>query len=248
MPSNLEIALAAGKVALSTWASLRNKNNNVLSSVGRDIKLTNDIVLQRAIVEAISQRSNLPILAEEANAFVPEKNSLTWIVDPLDGTYNCHRGIPFFSTSIALCRGLDPIIGVVVDLPHERIIVGEVGRGCRDNNLDTKVSNTQNINESILSTGFPIAAEFSEFALSRYIEMIRNFKKIRMLGSAALALAYVATGQVDAYYEQNSNVWDVAAGIALVKSAGGRVHIRTDDLNPLRVSVTADNGRINFQT
>ncbi len=242
--TELEIARSVAREVLAYWTTIMPAElNKVLSNERRDVKLKADFELQKIILSALAMRSEIPVLAEEAQLFMPQDEALTWVVDPLDGTFNFHREIPFYSTALALCRGVDPVLGVVVDLPFRRVISGGPGLGCFVNNSPVTVSTTADLTQAVLVTGFPTGADFSTSALSEFVNLVQRFKKIRMLGSAALALAYVATGNADAYIEQNSNIWDVAAGVALVFGAGGRVKQVRSKANPLIVSVTADNGQ-----
>jgi len=218
----LEIAESAAKAA---GARLRNiDREHVLNTNGRDVKHLADITSEQLIVEILSNSSKFSILSEEGGQYGSQTpGDYIWVVDPLDGTVNFSQDIKFACISIALWRGDDPVLGVVYDFNHEELFSGIVGRGAWCNNLRIDASSVRNPAQAILATGFPVARDFSYGALKKFMQQIKAFKKIRLLGSAALSLAYVACGRCDAYTEEDIMFWDAAAGIALVKSAGGFV-------------------------
>jgi myo-inositol-1(or 4)-monophosphatase len=218
----LEIAESA---ATAAGARLRNIDRKlVLDRSGRDVKHLADITSEKLIVETLSSASKFSILSEEGGEFGPQTpENYIWVVDPLDGTVNFSQDIKFACISIALWREDNPVLGVVYDFNHEELFSGIVGRGAWCNNLKIDASSVKNPAKAVLATGFPVARDFSSDALKKFMQQIKAFKKIRLLGSAALSLAYVACGRCDAYTEEDIMFWDAAAGIALVKSAGGFV-------------------------
>ncbi|HIF10878.1 MAG TPA: inositol monophosphatase, partial [Sneathiellales bacterium] len=137
-----------------------------------------------------------------------------------------------------------PVLGVVYDFNRDELFTGIVGRGAQCNGLAIRPSSTQRQQEAVLGTGFPVSRDFAASALREFIEQIRNFRKVRLLGSAALSLSYVACGRLDVYTEENIMLWDVAGGCALVKAAGGRVDLRRGEDYRRPVTVYADNGRL----
>jgi myo-inositol-1(or 4)-monophosphatase len=145
------------------------------------------------------------------------------VVDPLDGTYNYLRGIPQTCVSIGLMRGRDARLGVIYDFNADECFAARRGGSLLLNGHPLQPVWPENRDHAVLITGFPAGRDYSAESLQRFISDIRRFKKIRMLGSAALAMAYVAAGRADAYYEESINLWDIAAGIALVEAAGGTV-------------------------
>jgi myo-inositol-1(or 4)-monophosphatase len=198
---------------------------------GRDIKLEADFRLEDAIVAAIRKKSAYPILSEERGlvAGTLGREPYRWIVDPLDGSLNFHRGIPLSCISIALWKGTEPVLGVILDVGRRELFTGLVGRGAWLNGEKIKVSDVRERSRAVLCTGFPISSDFSQEALRRFVANARSFKKVRMLGSAALMLAYVASGRADCYQEDSIRIWDVAAGLALVKAAGGGMRVTFSD-------------------
>lgn len=151
----------------------------------------------------------------------PENN---WIIDPLDGTTNYIHQVPVFSISVALTLGNSLAIGVVYEINRKECFYAWKNAGAYLNGSKIKVSNTQNLDNALLATGFP----YSDFTLlDQYLglfrELMTSSRGIRRLGSAAVDLAYVACGRFDAFFEYSLNPWDVAAGAFIVKEAGGKV-------------------------
>ena len=148
----------------------------------------------------------------------------TWILDPLDGTTNFLKGIPHYSVSVALYHNDIPKIGIVADVERNEIYYATDGGGAYCNGIPIACSKTGNLNESILSTGFPYEeSKRTEALTTTFIEFIHKARGMRRFGSAALDLCFVAKGWFDAYYETCLNPWDIAAGALIIKEAGGSV-------------------------
>jgi len=147
-----------------------------------------------------------------------------WIIDPLDGTTNFIHGLPVFSVSIALQEYGELVSGVVYEVNQDECFYASKGTPAYLNGREIKVSNTPTIAKSLLATGFPYY-DFTKQAqyISLFTELMKSSHGLRRLGSAAVDLAYTACGRFDAFYEYNLNAWDVAAGILIVKQAGGHV-------------------------
>ncbi|WP_020592885.1 inositol monophosphatase family protein [Kiloniella laminariae] len=189
----------------------------------RDVKVKGDTEAEEIIISGLKASSEFPIFSEESGWAVPshDKQTPIWIVDPLDGTYNYSRGLPSCCTSIALVQYGVPLLGVINDFNRNEVFWGEVNSGAWLNGTKIQVSMTTDPSVSALMTGFPVKRDFSVEALSRTAIEMGRWKKVRMIGSAALSLAQVACGRADAYHEENIMFWDVAAGLALVSAAGG---------------------------
>ncbi len=218
----LTIAKQASKESEHFLSSLDRNKMVVNSDIGKDIKLDADIESEKIIIEYIKKKSYFPILSEELN---PNKNykeqKNIWIIDPLDGSLNFSRGIYNYCISIALWSRGKPVLGVINDFSHKNIFEGIVGEYAACNEKKIHVSNICEKKKSILLTGFPVNANFSESSLFSFIKNIRDYKKIRLLGSAALSLSYLAAGKAEVYLENDIMIYDVAAGIAIVQAAGG---------------------------
>jgi myo-inositol-1(or 4)-monophosphatase len=194
----------------------------------KDVKVVADNRLEEFLIEQLSMQSGFPILSEESGLLEGREihSDYRWIIDPLDGSLNFSLGIPMYCISIALWEGMDPLLGVVYDFSRDECFTGLVGKGAWLNGTPIKVSEVTEKAKAVLCTGFPVNTNFSSESLLDFIEKIKKYKKIRLFGSAALSLAYVACGRADVYMENDIKIWDVAGGIALVKAAGGAIKMQ----------------------
>ena len=238
---SLDLAIGAARLAGAALAEKGDAFQGVNSEVGRDIKLAADNAAEALILNHLRASSDLPIWAEE-EGWVKGDGNRFWVVDPLDGSSNYNRDFPLCAVSIALVDGRKPILGVVYDFSRDEIFAGAVGLGATLNNKPMRVSDIGERSKATLMTGFPVRADFSDEALSAMARDFASWKKIRMIGTAALAAAYVSAGRADCYREQGSMLYDIAAGCALVEAAGGKVVLSEGPIDqPL--NVTAWNGR-----
>ena len=158
----------------------------------------------------------------EENTVSQEVKSKMWIIDPLDGTTNFLYKIPHFSISIALRSEEETLLGVVYEIPSDTSFSAIKGQGAWENNKAISVNSSRPKSELLVVTGFPYDREASVDARLEILKFcILNYRGIRRLGSAALDLAYVASGRFDIYYENTLNIWDIAAGALIVEEAGG---------------------------
>ena len=221
----LEIAINAAK---GTGAILRaGADKSVAPCDKTDVKLAADVNSENFIREQLAG-TGLPIFGEElgGNASLYDSaGTYYWVVDPLDGTFNYQRGQPLTCVSIGLMCGDKPVLGVIYNFNADELFSGIVGKGIALNGNAFQPAWANEISQACLMTGFPALADKSPEALAPFIAEVGKFKKIRMIGTAALAVAYVASGRADVYSENNTNLWDVAAGMALVLAAGGCVKL-----------------------
>lgn len=198
--------------------------NDVISAHERDIKLKSDQAAEKLIITKIKAFDDAPILTEESGAHgAADEAGDLWIVDPLDGSLNFYRGMPFACVSIARWQRGRPCVGVVFDFLRNELFSSEVGQGAWLNGSPIHVSTIREAKDAVLMTGFPSKAAINQETLQRFAGYADTFKKIRMMGAAALMLAWVACGRCDAYAEDGIMLWDVAARLALVEAAGGWV-------------------------
>ena len=231
----VDAAVSAGKILLTQRSSV------VKSDLGHDIKLQADTDSEHKIF-TILQNTGINILSEEYGYFEQDsKSGLRWIIDPLDGSLNYVRHIPIFCISIALWNDDEPVFGVIYDYVHDYLFEGVVGENATLNNKLIHVSDIQLKSKAILATGFPVYSSFDTTTLTHFVSDIQSYKKVRLFGSAAFSLAMVAQGSVDAYQENNIAWWDVAAGIAIVLAAGGKVHFKFTDRDKSLLNVIATN-------
>jgi len=154
----------------------------------------------------------------------PSENGYQWIIDPLDGTVNFIHGLPHFSISVALAYESETLLGYVYGIPKKEMFHAQKGKGAFLNQHPIWVSDKSGLNNALVVTGFPYAyAEWVDLYIKAIGELIRDCHGLRRLGSAALDLAYVAAGRMEAFFEFGLNPWDVAAGALIVEEAGGYV-------------------------
>ena len=183
---------------------------------GRDIKLIIDQDTEKLIRSKL-QVTDIPILGEEYGGDIADGKY--WVIDPIDGTANYFRGLDECCVSIALMEGNEALIGVVYNFNNNQMYTAIKDHGAFLNNTKISVSNIAARNKASITTGFP-ASETIESSMN-FLEDLKGWKKVRMFGSAALSCAYVASGKCDYYAEKGVYLWDIAAGICLVKEAGG---------------------------
>ncbi|WP_184550362.1 inositol monophosphatase family protein [Mucilaginibacter sp. FT3.2] len=179
---------------------------------------------ERIIVDGL--RKILPksgfITEEKTTTTVGERYN--WIIDPLDGTTNFIHGVPTFSVSIALKEYDELVAGVVYEINQDECFYAWKGAPAYLNGKEISVSKNTTVGTSLIATGFPYY-DFTKQAqyIELFTELMKSSHGLRRIGSAAVDLAYTACGRFDAFYEYNLNAWDVAAGIVIVKQAGGEI-------------------------
>ena len=221
----------------------RKKLNLILSSTNKDIKLQADISSESFIKSTLEKESTFPILAEESGKSNTDLDDIFWVVDPLDGTANYARDIPLCCVSIALMHKTNPIIGVVYDFNNDNLYEGHVNGEAKLNDVRIKVSDIKSPNDGILVTGLPNNTDYSDSALLKMVKDFQEWRKVRMIGSAAIASCYIASAKADVYKEFGTYLWDVAAGAAIVNAAGGKAEI-TNYRDNYQVDVHFSNSKI----
>jgi len=224
LDSCLQIAKSAALLAGDYLKEQQTKNLKILSNNARDLKLQIDIDAEEIIKEYITQKSSLPILAEESGKS-GDLDEFFWVVDPLDGTSNFLRNIPISCVSISLMQGLTSVIGAIFDFNNSDLYYAHKDSKAYVNNLELSVSSLNLKKESTLVTGIPAKDNYSDEEFKNMISDFQSWKKIRMIGSAAMASVYVASGKAEAYKENGIFLWDIAAGAAIVEAAGGQISI-----------------------
>ena len=230
-------ALEAGKL-------LNTRHHNLLevnSDSGHDLKLRADKEAEKLIRRIIASHSAFPILGEEmGNGSSNLMSGTHWIIDPLDGTANYSRGNPCSCVSVALWKDLQPTIGVIYNFSTDEMLTGSTEAKCAYlNGKKLETSGVKERSKAIYATGFPISMNLDQDSQSRFFDKVKTFKKIRMIGSAALSLAFVATGAFDVYEEESIYLWDVAAGLALVKAAGGSIDFQFTEFDKFILNARA---------
>ena len=220
LDSWLNIAKSAALTAGNFLKKSQGTDLKILLNQDRDLKLQLDIDTENIIKDFISAHSNYSILGEETGPS-DKLDEYFWVIDPLDGTSNFLRGIPISCVSIALMHNLKPVLGVIYDFNHDDLYFGHKESQAFINDQEIQVSSLSLKNESTLVTGIPAKTNYSDEEFNQLISTFQAWKKIRMIGSAAMAAAYVAAGKAETYQENGIFLWDIAAGAAIVSAAGG---------------------------
>lgn len=184
-----------------------------------------DLKTERLLRQELEKaRPGFGFLMEEGGEVVGADTSHRWIIDPIDGTTNFLHGIPHFAISIGLERDGEVIAGVVYDPVHDELYHAEKGGGTFINDRRLRVSARRKLEESIFATGIPFKGfGGQEDFLSTIPKLMENTAGVRRFGAASLDMAYVAAGRYEGYWETGIKPWDIAAGIILVREAGGYV-------------------------
>jgi len=218
----LEVATAAAKEA----GELLNKQFGHVQQIMKkgeiDLVTEADLKSESLILRIISSHfPNDNILSEEKGE-KQRASERIWLVDPLDGTTNFAHGFPFFCVSIALQVNQDLVVGVVYNPYIGELFQAAQGCGASLNGRSIKVSETHEIGEALLGTGFPYDIhQRSEHVIELFRRMVLKAQGVRRAGSAALDLCYVAAGRLDGFWEASLKPWDTAAGCVILKEAGG---------------------------
>lgn len=238
-------AYEAGKIQLSYFGKKKEieRKTSEFDLVTNADKLSEEKII--SIIKA--QFPKHDFLAEETGFHSTEnKSEFLWIIDPLDGTTNYAHNFPHFAVSIALEHKGKIVLGVVLDPFKNEMFWSLKGKGAFLNQNLISVSQTATLHESMLATGFPY---FRENALEQNLAYFRAFlyktQAVRRPGSAALDLCYVAAGRLDGFWELNLSYWDVAAGILIVREAGGKAaNFRSEEFNPNVKNILASNNLV----
>jgi myo-inositol-1(or 4)-monophosphatase len=233
-------ARAAGKIMRDNWYA--PKRVHVFDF--HDIKLELDVRCQKTIEKVLYKAfPQIPLLGEEGTS--GDLNApYRWVVDPIDGTVNYFFGMPHAAVSIAL-QATAPgspisLVGVIYDPFTGELWTAMHGGKTRLNGKVVRVSKRSKVNDSVVAMGFSKSRENLEKSLPHLNRLARQAKKIRVMGSAALELAYVASGRLDAYIERTINIWDIAAGGLMVECSGGELFLKK--MPDGRLRMCADNG------
>ena len=211
------------------------EKKEILEEEGRDIKLIIDQDTEK-LIRSNLQATDIPILGEEYGGDIADGKY--WVIDPIDGTANYFRGLDECCVSIALMENDEALIGVIYNFNNNQMYTAIKDQGAFLNNMEISVSDIASRDKASITTGFP-ASESIESSMN-FLENLKGWKKVRMFGSAALSCAYVASGKCDYYAEKGVYLWDIAAGICLVKEAGGCADFKLIDKERYEVVFSND--------
>ena len=241
MSSYLATAVEAARAAGALLRENYESELHVDEMLTHDIKLQLDVRSQELITRIIlGHHPDHAIFGEEGVAG-DSTSSFQWIVDPIDGTVNYYFGIPHFCVSIALREGDEITHGVIYDPMLDEMFTVGPGVAPMRNGKPISVSRRAAWKESVITVGFSKSNEAIDIGLERYRRIAHQVRKTRMLGSAALGMAYIACGRLDAYFEEAVSLWDIAAGELLIQRAGGSV-LRMPKPGTDKFGVVSSNG------
>jgi len=246
MKHYLDAAETAARAAGDLLRQNFQRPLRVNSTEAHDIKLEIDVRAQDLITRLLLEQFPQHALYGEEGIVGDQSSEHQWVVDPLDGTVNYFYGIPHFCVSIALRFKGEIIVGVIYDPMRDEMWSGQKGESPRLNTNYFRVSERADLGEAVISVGLSKTGEMIDSNLPLLQEMIHRVRKCRVLGSAALDMAYVACGRFDAYVERGISLWDIAAGWILVETAGGTVDLRPRKDVKDKYSIVASNGVIDL--
>jgi len=228
-----QAVLEAGDIIMSNFSC----EKAISYKEGRSNIVTNVDILAEDKIKSILQAEYpaFDIMTEESERIVGD-TPYAWIVDPIDGTRNYAYGIPHFCVAVALAYGEDVILGLIWDPVRRELFYAEKGRGSFLNGSPIFVSSTKTLNESLISFDMGYDDEFGKKVLDAASAMWPSVVSVRVMGSAALGIAYAACGRLDLYMHLNLFPWDLSSGLLIVEEAGGAV--TEVNGNPIKISST----------
>lgn len=220
-----QVAIEAGTILMERFGRL--SGSEIERRGARDVVTAADRAAEDHILRRLrGAYPEIPVLAEEgaAGMVLEAPSGPAWIVDPLDGTVNFIQGIPFFAVSIGYVEDGQPLLGVVHLPALGQTFWGGPGQGCFEGERPVSVSATPSLEDAIVATGFAYRRnELADDNVAHLARVILRARGIRRMGAAAIDLAYVASGRLDAFWELHLKPWDMAGGAALVRAAGGTI-------------------------
>ncbi len=235
----LESAKKAGEIIKNAFGNIQE----ILEKEGKGVVTEVDKESEKAIIEILQRNSSYPILAEETKNQMPD-NKIFWAVDPLDGTTSYSRGIPLIGVSIALINNNKPILGVLNNPLTDQLFFGEMGAGAFLNNSPILASKKRLSNESVMFVNHGYGPEDRELS-NKITQTFVKTCALRKFGSTALELCYVAKGSAEAFIASGDELWDHAAGIAILEAAGGKItDWRGKDFDNSNSFILASNGEV----
>jgi myo-inositol-1(or 4)-monophosphatase len=214
-----QAAYQAGKIIMGGFRCVHQVRSKGPANLVSEI----DVDSEKAIIAFLTNSyPEIPIVSEEADSPLIN-NGLCWIVDPLDGTTNYIAGVPFFCVNIALVRDCHVQAAVTYDPVHDELFTSEAGQGAYLDGKRIHVSNRIDLGQALVGSdiGYQLASGQETLEISKGLR--ERVLCLRVLGSAALGIAYVACGRYDIYFHRHLYPWDIAAGVLLVREAGGHV-------------------------
>ena len=237
--------IKASKSLIRDFGELENLQ--VSKKAPGDFVSSADKRTEKILIEELQKaHSEYGIITEESGIINKSNSQNRWIIDPIDGTLNFLNGIPYFAISVGYEENGEIKCGVIFNPATNEMYYAEKGSGSYLNNSRIRVSNKKKIQDSLLVTGGPKqSSKNKDKIFSEYINVSKKATHVRKFGSAALDMACVASGRFDGFWQRELNYWDVAAGMIIIREAGGFVNFFEEDKNnPLKKNIIASNSII----
>jgi fructose-1,6-bisphosphatase/inositol monophosphatase family enzyme len=220
----IEAAAVAARLAGSLIIGGFRQSHQVKSKGPSNLVTEIDLAAEQSIIASLNESfPGIPVVSEEADSPLISKG-LCWIVDPLDGTTNYVYGIPFFCVNIALVKDSQLQVAITYDPVHNELFTAGVGLGASLDGKPITASTRENLDAAIIGSDIGYHMESARETLGLFRGLREHVLCLRVLGSAALGIAYVACGRLDIYFHRHLYPWDIASGILLVREAGGHVY------------------------
>ncbi|MBI4298026.1 MAG: inositol monophosphatase [Chloroflexi bacterium] len=214
-----EVARQAGRVILRRFPGRKQ-----ISHKGRANLVTDtDMQAEKTILSLLRRHFPSHAILSEETGQAAEGSEYQWVVDPLDGTRNFAWGIPFFATCLALARGNEVVLGVVYDPVRRELFWAERGKGAAVNGKPMALSSRASLDQAVLGTDSGYDDDKAKRAFQLVTDLWPGVQAVRLMGSAALGLTYVACGRLDLYFHHTLQPWDLAASLLMIEEAGGKV-------------------------
>ncbi len=237
--------MKASKALIRDFGEIENLQ--VSAKAPGDFVSSADKRTEKILIEELQKaHPEYGIISEEKGLINKSNDKNRWIIDPIDGTMNFLNGVPQFAISIGYEENREIKCGVIFNPITNEMFFAEKGNGAYLNNSRIRVSNKKKLEDSLLVTGGPKKeSKIKNKIFSEYVSVSKEVSNVRKFGSASLDMAYVASGRFDGYWQRELNYWDIAAGIIIVKEAGGFVNFFDEDKNiPLKKNIIASNSNI----
>ena len=237
--------MKASKALIRDFGEIENLQ--VSAKAPGDFVSSADKRTEKILIEELQKaHPDYGIISEEKGLINKSNDKNRWIIDPIDGTMNFLNGVPQFAISIGYEENREIKCGVIFNPITNEMFFAEKGNGAYLNNSRIRVSNKKKLEDSLLVTGGPKKeSKIKNKIFSEYVSVSKEVSNVRKFGSASLDMASVASGRFDGYWQRELNYWDIAAGIIIVKEAGGFVNFFDEDKNiPLKKNIIASNSNI----
>ncbi len=223
------------------------ENLQVSTKAPGDFVSSSDKKTEKILIDELRKaHPEYGIVTEESGIINKSNTKNRWIIDPIDGTLNFLNGIPQFAISIGYEENYEIKCGIIFNPITNEMFFAEKGSGAFLNNSRIRVSNKKKIEDALLVTGGPKqSSKIKEKIFQEYVDISKKVSNVRKFGSAALDMAYVASGRFDGFWQRELNYWDIAAGVIIIKEAGGFINFFEEDKqNPLKKNIIASNSNI----